>query len=90
MVPVLCVQGTLWDCHENGKGKIRMIKHCFSEEVQTYGPHYTIHSLPGMLLRALLPHALFDSDVRVYTIAGIFGVVSGKYYDGQGLQGLSY
>lgn len=88
VVPIHCVQDTVWDSHEKGRCKVRMMKQYLSDRDSNL--YIFLYSLPGIFFKDLLTSVNFDSNFSVYTIAGIFGVVSGKYYDSQGPQDLSY
>lgn len=77
VVPI--TRGTAWDRHEKGRCKIRMVKQYLSNRRSSL---YTfLYSLPGILFKDLLTSVHFDSNFSVHTIAGIFGAVTGEYYD---------
>lgn len=88
VVPRHRVQDSAWDYHEKGRCKIRMMKQYLSDR---HSNLYTfLYSLPGIFFKDLLTCVHFDSNFSAYTIAGIFGAVSGKYCDSQRPRDLSY
>lgn len=87
VVPIHCVHGTAWDCHEKGRCKIRM-----KQYLSDRGSNLSIflYSLHEIFSKDLFTSVHFDSNFSVYTTAGIFGVVTGKYYNSQEPQDLPY